>query len=211
VKKIPCVFKKDDSGRVINEVNPGCEWVLAGEGVATDKFDGTACMVRDGVLHKRYNRKPNRQRRKAHVPGNPWHLGDFKPAPEGWEQCQEPDVITGHWPGWMPVGDEPESKYHREIPTECLGMLDDGTYELIGPKVQGNPYGLRQHMLVKHGSEVVGLDLNDANNPFYFIQGFLSIHNGEGIVFHHPDGRMAKITRKHYGYTWPKETDGWAE
>ena len=32
-------------------------WVAMGEGVATRKWDGTACMIRDGVLHCRRHKK----------------------------------------------------------------------------------------------------------------------------------------------------------
>lgn len=37
MKKIPTLLRRDpaDMSRVLPEVNPGCEWVLAGEGRAT--------------------------------------------------------------------------------------------------------------------------------------------------------------------------------
>ena len=45
MKKIPTLFKRVyTDGRVTgitDEVNPGLEWVLAGEGQATVKIDGT--------------------------------------------------------------------------------------------------------------------------------------------------------------------------
>jgi hypothetical protein len=49
MRKIPTLFRRDpdDLKHVLPEVNPGCEWVLAGEGVATRKFDGT-CVRFDG-------------------------------------------------------------------------------------------------------------------------------------------------------------------
>ena len=52
MKKMPCLFVRQFHGRdhatLTEEVTPGCEWVLAGEGTASRKWDGTACMVRDG-------------------------------------------------------------------------------------------------------------------------------------------------------------------
>lgn len=41
MKKIPTVFVRDPDDRkhVLPQVTPGCEWVLAGEGRATRKFD----------------------------------------------------------------------------------------------------------------------------------------------------------------------------
>ena len=46
MRKIPTLFVRDEQDRrhVTSEVTPGCEWVLAGEGVATRKYDGTCCM-----------------------------------------------------------------------------------------------------------------------------------------------------------------------
>ena len=183
MKKIPSVFKRDYEGTrlVTNEIVLGCEWVLNGEGIATEKHDGTACMIRDNKLYKRYDAKKG----KAH--------------PVTWEPCEaEPDKETGHWPGWLPVGAGPEDKWHRQAfakPTKW----QNGTYELIGPKVQSNPYGLTEHRLVPHG--LVSLD--DAPRTFDLIKDYLAEHSIEGIVWHHPDGRMAKIKRKDFGFEWP--------
>ena len=72
MRKIPSLFKRDYEGTrlVYDEVVPGSEWVLAGEGVATRKWDGTACMVRDGRLYKRYDckRKNNCHNRMLKLP-----------------------------------------------------------------------------------------------------------------------------------------------
>jgi hypothetical protein len=175
MKKIPSLFKRDYEGNhlVYNEVVPGAEWVLACEGVATRKYDGTAAMVRDGRLFKRFDVKKGRTQ------------------PEGFESSQEPDPVTGHWPGWVPVGEGPDDKWFREaeLPTE------DGTYELCGPKVQGNPEGFETHVLVPHGSEV----LEDCPRDFEGIRALLSSSHIEGIVWHHPDGRMVKIKAKDFG------------
>lgn len=50
MQKIPTMFVRDpDNMRyVIDEVTPGCEWVLAGEGTPTRKYDGT-CVMFDGA------------------------------------------------------------------------------------------------------------------------------------------------------------------
>ena len=34
---------------------------------------------------------------------------------------------------------------------------------------------------------------------FFEVNKFL-----EGVVWHHPDGRMVKIKRKDFGYKWPE-------
>ena len=52
MKKTVSLFQRNyDGDRLVrDEIVPGAEWVAAGEGVATRKFDGTCCMVRDGKL-----------------------------------------------------------------------------------------------------------------------------------------------------------------
>ena len=62
MQKIISLFKRDYEGTrlVYDEVVPGADWVIAGEGVATVKFDGTACLVKDGRLYKRYDAKRGR-------------------------------------------------------------------------------------------------------------------------------------------------------
>lgn len=81
MKKMPCLFQRTfhghDSATLLREVTPGCEWVLAGEGVASRKWDGTACMVKDGALYKRYDAKRG------------------KTPPPGAIPCGDPDPVTG--------------------------------------------------------------------------------------------------------------------
>lgn len=173
--KIPTLFKKDpnDLSRVINEINPGCEWVYITPGVIpTRKFDGTAAAVTRGELYKRYDVKKGRQ------------------VPEGAIPCQEPDEVTGHWPHWVKVTEQ--DKYFLEA---FNPSLPDGTYELCGPKVNGNKENFSQHILVKHGSEI----LKWYDFSFCGIKNFLENVDIEGIVFHHPDGRMCKIRKKDFG------------
>ena len=204
MKKIPSLFKRNyDGDRLVrDEIVEGCEWVLLGEGVPTEKWDGTCCLVRDHRLYKRYDRKL----RKKGLSG-PWTEKDFKPAPDGWEAAEhDPDLNTAHWPGWLPVGDGPEDAWHREAWITCGGTcIPGGTYELIGPKVQGNPHGFEDHALALHGSHV----LTNLPKPRTFdgIREFLQGHpQMEGIVFHHVDGRMCKVKQKDLGFPWPPKT-----
>lgn len=187
MKKIPCLFVREfdshDAFTLTDQVAPGCGWALL-EGRATVKFDGTACLVEDGRLFKRFDRKQLRNR-----------PGEYKPAPDGWVECDSPDATTGHWPGWVPVGDEPESKWHRQAWE--YNSPGDGTYELCGPRVQGNPHGFDSHRLVPHGALVYS-----PIRTFLGIRYFLANHEVEGLVFHHDDGRMVKIRRDDYGLPW---------
>jgi hypothetical protein len=178
MQKIPTLFERDwagDKSRVVDKVHAGCEWVIAGEGVATRKIDGTSCLVRDGQLFKRRELR----------------LQDC--APPDFEKVSF-DEETGKSVGWVPVGDGPEDRWHREafVSTE----LPNGTYELIGPKVQGNQEGTTVHMLIAHS---LCDELPEAPRTFDGLRTWLDGKNIEGIVFHHPDGRMAKIKLRDFG------------
>ncbi len=204
MRKIPSLFKRDYEGtrQVYDEAVPGSEWVLAGEGIATLKIDGTCCKVEDGRLFKRYDRKLNKVASRARKKGSagPWAECDFKPAPIGWMAAEpEPNLHTGHWPGWLEVGDGPEDRWHREA---IFGNgPEDGTYELMGPKVQGNPYGLERHVLCEHGMAFREEHIPPRN--FEGLRMWMGEHVVEGVVWHHQDGRMVKIKRKDFGLAWP--------
>ena len=183
MQKIPSLFKRDyeETRLVYDEVVPGCEWVLAGEGVATVKFDGTACKIKDSRLYKRYEVKKRRQ------------------PPSGFIAADVVDETTGKQPGWVPVGDGPEDKYHREGWDSAMVWID-GTYELVGPKVQGNPEGMAWHSLILHGSLRLDVEYPKADpRTFVDIQQFLTTHDIEGIVWWHKDGRKAKIKKRDFG------------
>lgn len=179
MKKIISLFQRNyDGDRLVrDEVTPGAEWVLAGEGVATRKWDGTCCMIRDGGLYKRYDAKRG------------------KAPPAGFEPAQEPDPVTGHWPGWVPVGVTPEDRWHREAFARDGHGAVDGTYELVGPKIQGNPEKFSEHRLIRHGDVVL-----ESPRTFEELRQYLSDGAIEGIVWHHPDGRMVKIKAKDFGF-----------
>lgn len=205
MKKIKSLFKRNYDGDhlVYDEVVEGCEWVQLGEGIATQKWDGTCCKIENGQLFKRYDRKLTKQAFKKKRSGykGPWRVPeDFKPAPDGWVAAQDPDPITGHWPGWLLVGDGPEDQYF------CEALLDtrfdnkaDGTYELVGPKVNGNKDQFDQHCLIKHGQDFFNLE---PPTDFEGLKQWLSGRIIEGIVWHHPDGRMVKIKRSDFGFKW---------
>ena len=37
---------------ILPNITPGMEWVITGEGVATEKIDGSCCAIIDGVFYK---------------------------------------------------------------------------------------------------------------------------------------------------------------
>lgn len=182
MRKIPTIFDRDwegDRSRVTKQPIAEADWVFHGEGVPTEKLDGTACLIMDGKQYKRYQVKRGRV------------------APEGFEPLEEPDPKTGKQVGWVPVdADNPADKYFREG-FKNTGPAD-GSYELIGPKVQANKYKQEHHLLALHGSTI----LPDCERTYDGIRQFLEEHRIEGIVWHHPDGRMAKIKRRDFGLNW---------
>ena len=187
MKKIPCLFKKvyDDGGYlgVKNEVTPGCEWVINGEGIATEKVDGAACAIIDGVLYRRFDAKNGKQ------------------PPEGAIPCQpEPDPVTGHWPHWYQVSDRTAAdKHFVHAYVNTPWVNEDGTYEAVGLHFQRNPYKLDDDFLERHGR----IRIKDCPRDFEGIREYLRTHNIEGIVFHRGNGKMCKIRRKDFGFKWP--------
>lgn len=185
MKKIKTLFVRDfgdPQKRVINKVTEGCEWVLAGEGWATRKYDGTCCMVKDGQLYKRYDCKRGK---------NP---------PFGFIPAQEPDKITGHWPGWVKVDpDDKSNKWYLKAWNECGCVLDDGTYELCGEHVQGNPEKISGgDKFIRHGATI----LDGVPRDFEGLRQYLSETYMEGIVFYCENGDKAKIKRTDFGLKW---------
>jgi hypothetical protein len=178
--KIPTIFERDWTalGRpVIDRVVAGCEWVLIGEGEATRKWDGTPIAIIGHVAYKRLDNKPGRT------------------MPEAWIAAQpDPDPITGEQPGWVPL-DSQRTDDRLILATIQEGPhYPDGTYEFCGPKVNGNPEQLGTHKLILHGA----YPLHDVPRSFTELRDYL-VSNIEGIVFYHPDGRMAKIKGRDFG------------
>jgi len=172
MKKIPCLFQRGADRFVIDAITHGCEWVLEGEGWATEKYDGTACMVHNGTLFR-------------------WR---------GERYMGKTLDVNMRWAPIDPVGDD--DRWHREAwHHERPGW--SGTYELVGPKVQGNPYGLEHHVLWLHG---VPAEEPPGPRTFASIRDWLQEREDmEGIVYHREahGGDMAKIRRKDFGFPWP--------
>lgn len=85
MKKIISLFQRNyDGDRLVrNETVPGAEWVASGEGVATRKYDGTCCMIKNGVLYKRYMVKAAKFFVKC-LNANATHKAVENPVPHGY-------------------------------------------------------------------------------------------------------------------------------
>ena len=177
MKKIPTVLVRnpDDRAHVLDELNPGCEWVLAGEGIATRKYDGTCTMLDEsGKWWARREVKPGKT-----APDN-YVLEDFDP-------------ITGKSQGWEPIERSPFAKFHSEALTGWA-EYEPGTYELIGPRINSNPEHTEVHCLVSHAdAQRVESHVSHTIAEIKQIVAGVGVLGYEGIVWHHPDGRMAKL------------------
>lgn len=169
---------------VTPQIAEGYEWVFIDESVmAIEKLHGTnvSIEIRDGVIVGMWNRTER----------VPFFNKGKKYITEG--------VLNSFERGYI----------------EFLG---DGQHfgELIGPKVNGNPYKLQHHLWIpfsSFGQEHLKYkswgkypkDFETISNWFKeLIPLYSSMVNGEegrkngfveGIVFTHPDGRMAKLRR----------------
>lgn len=191
MKKIPTIFQRDYTlprKPITHYWNDACTWVRDGHGVATRKWDGTCCLWQDGKLWKR--REVQRS------------LIDKGAVPDHFLEV-EYDHQTRTAYGWVPVGDGPEDRWHREALEPAQQgpepLTEGQTYELVGPKINGGREPLSAHVLIEHGADV----LNGVPLDFLGLRDWLRQHQIEGIVWHLPgDGRMAKIKRRDFGLGW---------
>ena len=209
MKKIPTLFERQFENRkvvgITDKVTPGCECILEGAGVATIKWDGSACAVIGDKLYKRYDAKKG------------------KAVPANAIKCQEEaDPVTGHLPCWVPIDiDNPADKWFIEafsrtfgatIATEAGVIIDapSATYEAIGPHFQGNPYGLEYDSVVRHGSDIITFEPRNLRS-FDGLKDYLSTKEVEGIVFWVNGEPLCKIKRSDFGFKWPLNKEGMSE
>ena len=178
MRKIPTLFiRSDNHGLVTDVVNPDCAWVLNGEGFATRKFDGTCTMLDgDGIWWARREIKPGQE-----IPDNFVHVNT--------------DEFTGKIMGWIPMEDSSFVKWFNDVKDK---PILSGTYELCGPKIQSDPDGFGEHVLIPHGKNIV-----EAERTYEGIKNWIMANPFEGLVFWYDEQgtKMAKIKKKDY----PKE------
>lgn len=190
MKKIPTLFERVfENHKVVgitDRVTHGFEWVLAGEGEATVKIDGSCCAIINGELYKRYDAKRG------------------KKPPAGAIPCCDPDTITGHHPHWVKCDENnPDDKWFIEAfkMTKMYGLIgkySDATYEAIGKHFNANPYHLKHDWLERHGIKKI-----QVKRTFNGIKGFLMDSEIEGIVFWKDGEPQCKIKRTDFGLKWP--------
>ncbi|MFD4753640.1 hypothetical protein [Streptomyces sp. NPDC058426] len=185
VHKIPTLFVRDPENRkrLLPEVAPECAWVVAGEGAATRKYDGT-CVLRDEA-------------------GEWWARREVRPgrvAPPGYLAIST-DSRTGKAMGWEPMAGSTFLRFHAEALDGTGTDLAPGTYELVGPRINGNPEGVARHTLLRHGwmAPDVAAEFAAAPRDFGALRAWVTARPYEGVVWHHPDGRRAKLKARDFG------------
>ena len=182
MRKIPTIFVRDDNDRrfVTSRPHPDCDWVFRGEGVPTRKYDGTCTM---------YDAERWWARRE---------VGAGRPVPEDFVLVQT-DETTGKRVGWEPIERSPFAKFHAEALRDGPAYWAAGTYELVGPKVNGNPERTPGHRLIEHATAAkVDLPARTFDAIRAAVLAARDIDGCEGIVFHHDDGRIAKIKARDF-------------
>ena len=174
MRKIPTLYARHPADRhrmIVGDVTPGCEWVLRGEGVATRKFDGMCTMLDEQ--------------------GQWWVRHELLRGARSPEEFVEVDydATTGSTFGWVPAeASSFATVLHEAIDnlTSGAGNPGPGTYELVGPQVGTNPEGEPVHTLVPHGTVIL------EGGPAELMEQ-CAARGWEGVVWHHPDGRAAKL------------------
>lgn len=175
----PFVRKNINGNYIVTpEIDPDYRWVFEDESViCQEKLDGTnvSIVIEDGRVTKVFNR------------------------------TNEMDMLSKN-----PVMEAVRNAYEKDY---C--NFTDGQYfgEAVGDRIQGNPYKLKDAIwlpfntyFVKHLTyrtwgkypktyEVISEWLKDGLFPLFASSKGDKAGFVEGVVFHHPDGRMAKLRR----------------
>lgn len=194
--KIQCPFVRNDKTgfyRVINKINPGYEWVFQDSGVlAVDKLHGTnvCCFFKDGTLISIDNRE-NRIAEK-----------EFIFSERGRNSYMfVMGILNAIEKGW--------------IPKDFSGRLYG---ELVGPKINGNLHESDTYYFVpfdylksschwkswvqnQHPKDFDSISEWFKELPSLFSKRLFNKNViAEGLVFYHPDGRMAKLRRDMFSW-----------
>lgn len=187
-RKMTALFEIDRVKHVGTDViNEKSAWVFTEPAVATVKRDGTGVLVTaDGeVLVRRSVKKGKR-------------------VPEGF-RLAEIDAFTGHMFGVEPFAQSSFKTVLEEALLDADKPLEPGTFELCGPKVNGNPEGFDKHVLIRHGSEVLPVipDMRNVTPDEAFgllkeVFAGLKEQDVEGVVWWGADDKRVKLRVKDF-------------
>jgi hypothetical protein len=187
-RKMTALFEIDRVKHVGTDVvNEKSAWVFTEPAVATVKRDGTGVLVTaDGeVLVRRSVKKGKR-------------------VPEGF-RLAEIDAFTGHMFGVEPFAQSSFKTVLEEALLDAEKTLEPGTFELCGPKVNGNAEGFDEHVLIRHGSEILPVipdmrtvEPGDAHALLKPIFAGLKEQDIEGVVWWGADDKRVKLRVKDF-------------
>ncbi len=205
MRKIPTLFMRGGDFKVIPENNPEAEWALGDEtgvGRATEKLDGTNVRIRvlgGQLVGLEKRRNPSREEKAAGAEPSYVNANRTDPS-DKWmfaalDNTHIVKAATDTFSGF------PLTMIEQTNYVEGRIYLPDGTWpcEAVGPKIQGNPYDLPKQVL--YPFSYMPIDLGEVPRTFEGLRSwfrqresvFRPGHPMEGVVFHHGDGRMAKI------------------
>lgn len=209
MRKIPSIFVRLERSSLVDieRITVGCEWVFESNDqlLITLKRDGTPVLYKDSVWYQRRTLKSKLDPGTDGIP-KPVNFTPCQPVPEYDDESKQ-----WEWPGWVPL----EHQYKKLVDEAVVsrgGMKEHEnmfTFELCGPKINGNPEGWDTHHLFVHGSEPIIFNPQTARpqTADEFVAIVRVIRN-EGIVIysgHIVDGymAMAKLKRRDLGLDWP--------
>lgn len=188
VKKMPALFVIDRVKHIgTEEINPAAAWVFSEPSKVTAKKDGTGVTVTGrGEVFVRRSVKAG------------------KKAPPGFILAEHDD-FTGHSFGMEPVAQSGFAKMFHEALAHHDGPLETGTYELCGPKLNGNPENLPRHTLLRHGddevTEIPDLRTVNPDDAFEILKKIFAdfLARGiEGVVWAGTDNKRVKLRTKDF-------------
>lgn len=187
-RKMTALFEIDRVAHVGTDiVNEKSAWVFTEPATATVKRDGTGVLVTaDGEILVRRSVKKGKR------------------VPEGF-RLAETDAFTGHMFGVEPMAQSSFKTVLEEALVATGKPLEPGTFELCGPKVNGNPEGFDTHVLIRHGSETLPVipDMRTVNpdEAFGLLKDiFTELKNQgvEGVVWWGKDDKRVKLRVKDF-------------
>lgn len=195
MKKIPTIYLRGSDGKVTAQRHPNCHWVFRGEGIATEKLDGINVRLTT--------------------------IGQLVTKVEMRQDPTDAQILEGVVdPLYVEI--DIALPMHRNIrnavnATDTAKWLDGAhSCEAIGPLIKGNPLDLLTprcvpfDMLDVFTLTTFSYDMPQVARTLHFSRFGARMSRlrsryarqekrsrvfAEGLVFHHPDGRMAKIKR----------------
>lgn len=212
MKKIPSLFVRNrQTGFVIPELTPSCEWVMEKAWPAHRKYDGTCVglflsvkgevRINEGVGSEEIDKPED----LTEVWMSRREVKQGHEFPDGFE-IEQFDPTTKKTFGWEPIEQSSFYKHFQEA-VDGLSKRYLGTYELCGPKINGNPEGFKKHTLVHHWStellanvhvlDIHEMSVEDAYEALKMTLGYMPV---EGVVWYGMGHGMAKLKRKDFDY-----------